>query len=53
MHDIWKDMFVISLPILEKILRPIIVYVFLVVMLRLSDKRELVQGATGRHRAHN
>jgi len=43
MHDIWKDMFVISLPILEKILRPIIVYIFLVVMLRLSGKRELVQ----------
>jgi uncharacterized membrane protein YcaP (DUF421 family) len=43
MHDIWKDMFVISLPILEKILRPILVYIFLVVMLRLSGKRELVQ----------
>jgi len=43
MHDIWKDMFVITLPILEKILRPIIVYIFLVVMLRLSGKRELVQ----------
>jgi len=43
MHDIWKDMFVISLPILEKILRPVIVYFFLVVMLRLSGKRELVQ----------
>ncbi|HKM67967.1 MAG TPA: YetF domain-containing protein [Candidatus Acidoferrum sp.] len=43
MHGIWKDMFVISLPILEKILRPIIVYFFLVVMLRLSGKRELVQ----------
>jgi uncharacterized membrane protein YcaP (DUF421 family) len=43
MHDMWKDMFVISLPILEKILRPVIVYVFLVVMLRLSGKRELVQ----------
>jgi len=43
MHDIWKDMFVISLPILEKILRPIIVYFFLVVILRLSGKRELVQ----------
>lgn len=43
MHSIWKDMFVISLPILEKILRPIIVYFFLVVMLRLSGKRELVQ----------
>jgi len=43
MHGIWKDMFVITLPILEKILRPVIVYVFLVVMLRLSGKRELVQ----------
>ncbi len=43
MHEIWKDMFVITLPLLEKILRPIIVYFFLVVMLRLSGKRELVQ----------
>jgi uncharacterized membrane protein YcaP (DUF421 family) len=43
MHNMWKDMFVISLPILEKILRPILVYIFLVVMLRLSGKRELVQ----------
>jgi uncharacterized membrane protein YcaP (DUF421 family) len=43
MHDIWKDMFVIGLPILEKILRPVIVYFFLVIMLRLSGKRELVQ----------
>jgi hypothetical protein len=24
-HDIWKDMFVLGLPLLEKILRPIIV----------------------------
>jgi uncharacterized membrane protein YcaP (DUF421 family) len=43
MHGIWKDMFVITLPILEKILRPVIVYFFLVLMLRLSGKRELVQ----------
>jgi uncharacterized membrane protein YcaP (DUF421 family) len=43
MHDIWKDMFVISLPILEQIIRPVIVYLFLVLMLRLSGKRELVQ----------
>src|SRR5208283_3979858 len=43
MHDMWKDMFVITLPILEKILRPVIVYFFLVVMLRLSGKRELAQ----------
>ena len=43
MHDTWKDMFVIGLPLAEKILRPIIVYAFLVVSLRLSGKRELVQ----------
>src|ERR1700674_5379944 len=43
MHDIWKDMFVMGLPLAEKILRPIIVYAFLVVSLRLSGKRELVQ----------
>jgi len=42
-HDIWKDMFVMGLPVLEKIIRPIIVYMFLVVGLRLSGKRELVQ----------
>ena len=42
-HDVWKDMFVLGLPLLEKILRPIIVYIFLVVSLRLSGKRELVQ----------
>ena len=43
MHDIWKDMFVMGLPLFEKILRPIIVYAFLVISLRLSGKRELVQ----------
>ena len=42
-HDTWKDMFVLGLPLLEKILRPVIVYAFLVVCLRLSGKRELVQ----------
>src|SRR5215831_8706717 len=43
MHDIWRDMFVLGLPVLEKILRPVIVYVFLVIGLRLSGKRELAQ----------
>lgn len=43
MHNMWKDMFVLALPILEKILRPIVVYAFLVISLRLSGKRELVQ----------
>src|SRR6266851_4965438 len=39
----WRDMFVLALPIAEKIFRPVIVYVFLVVGLRLSGKRELAQ----------
>jgi uncharacterized membrane protein YcaP (DUF421 family) len=39
----WKDMFVMGLPIAEKILRPIIIYVFLILGLRLSGKRELAQ----------
>jgi len=43
MHEIWKDMFVLGIPLLEKILRPIVVYAFLVVGLRLAGKRELVQ----------
>ena len=37
------DMFVLGLPIAEKILRPIVVYVFLIVGLRLAGKRELAQ----------
>ncbi|HUI76180.1 MAG TPA: YetF domain-containing protein [Candidatus Acidoferrum sp.] len=43
MHGMWKDMFVLGLPLLEKILRPVFVYAFLVISLRLSGKRELVQ----------
>ncbi|HEV8309033.1 MAG TPA: YetF domain-containing protein [Methylomirabilota bacterium] len=40
---IWSDMFHPGLPLLEKILRPILVYVFLIVGLRLAGKRELAQ----------
>src|SRR3954462_10858258 len=39
----WKDMVVMGLPLAEKISRPIIVYLFLIVGLRLSGKRELAQ----------
>ena len=37
------DMFFLSLPIAEKILRPIVVYVFLIIGLRLAGKREMAQ----------
>jgi uncharacterized membrane protein YcaP (DUF421 family) len=43
MHTIWRDMFVLGLPIAEKMLRPLFVYIFLIVGLRLSGKRELAQ----------
>jgi uncharacterized membrane protein YcaP (DUF421 family) len=36
-------MFALGLPLAEKILRPVVVYAFLVISLRLSGKRELVQ----------
>ena len=39
----WHNMFALALPIAEKILRPILVYVFLIVGLRLAGKRELAQ----------
>jgi len=37
------DMFALGLPLAEKVLRPIIVYAFLIVSLRLAGKRELAQ----------
>ncbi len=44
MHTtMWQDMFALGLPVLEKMLRPVIVYLFLVVGLRLAGKRELAQ----------
>jgi uncharacterized membrane protein YcaP (DUF421 family) len=44
MHSVmWANMFHLALPVLEKIIRPILVYIFLVVVLRLAGKRELAQ----------
>ena len=42
-HTFWTDLFVLKLPVMEKILRPIIVYAAMVVMLRVFGKRELAQ----------
>jgi uncharacterized membrane protein YcaP (DUF421 family) len=42
-EKVLHDMFFLSLPFAEKILRPIIVYVFLVLLLRVFGKRELAQ----------
>ncbi len=44
MHTpLFRDMFFLSLPVAEKMLRPVVVYVFLIVGLRLAGKRELAQ----------
>ncbi len=39
----WTDMFALGLPVMEKIIRAVIVYVFLLVGFRLAGKRELAQ----------
>jgi uncharacterized membrane protein YcaP (DUF421 family) len=39
----WHHIFVLDVPILEKIIRAILVYVFLIIGLRLAGKRELAQ----------
>ena len=41
--EMWGNMFALGLPLAEKILRPILVYAFLIVGLRLAGKRELAQ----------
>src|SRR3979490_1409537 len=41
--QMWQDMFALGLPGAEKILRPVVVYAFLIVALRLAGKRELAQ----------
>src|SRR5947209_11574091 len=42
-ETMWHNMFHIGVPILEKIIRPILVYFFIMIGLRLSGKRELAQ----------
>ena len=41
--NVWNDIMLPGVPIAEKILRPIVVYLFLIVGLRLAGKRELAQ----------
>lgn len=45
MSHIWQNLFVLTndVSLLEKILRPVLVYIFLIVGLRLAGKRELAQ----------
>jgi uncharacterized membrane protein YcaP (DUF421 family) len=39
----WTDLFVPGVPLLEKVIRPLIVYAVLVFLVRLAGKRELAQ----------
>jgi uncharacterized membrane protein YcaP (DUF421 family) len=41
--SMWHDMFYLALPVAEKILRSIVVYVFLILGVRLAGKRQLAQ----------
>jgi uncharacterized membrane protein YcaP (DUF421 family) len=43
MSPFWHDLLVPGVPLIEKIVRPILVYAFLVIGLRLAGKRELAQ----------
>ena len=40
---LWHDMLVPGIPVIEKLIRPVVVYVFLVIGLRVFGKRELAQ----------
>jgi uncharacterized membrane protein YcaP (DUF421 family) len=42
-YKAFHDMFALGLPVVEKILRPILVYVFLIIGFRIAGKRELAQ----------
>src|SRR6185295_1664925 len=39
----WNDIFVMGVPVAEKMLRPVVVYLAMVVLLRIFGKRELAQ----------
>ena len=42
-NSMWSSIFALGVPLAEKILRPVIVYIFLVALLRIFGKRELAQ----------
>lgn len=42
-ESLFRDMFVLDMPVLEKVLRTVLVYGFLLILLRLAGRRELAQ----------
>lgn len=43
LHEIWSDMFSLPIPVLEKIIRPILVYFVLLLAFRIFGRRQLAQ----------
>lgn len=41
--NMWHEVFALGVPLAEKVLRPVVVYIFLVLVLRVFGKRELAQ----------
>lgn len=41
--SLWNDLFVLHQPMIEKVLRPVLMYTFLIALLRTFGKRELAQ----------
>ena len=39
----WNDIFTVGAPVIEKVFRPVLIYAFLVIALRIFGKRELAQ----------
>jgi uncharacterized membrane protein YcaP (DUF421 family) len=42
-NNMWSQIFALGAPLVEKMLRPVVVYIFLVAVLRIFGKRELAQ----------
>src|SRR5579883_2034715 len=42
-HNMWHEIFDVGVPVIEKIVRPILIYLVLVILLRAFGKRELAQ----------
>ncbi len=42
-QNMWNEIFALGVPLVDKVLRPVIVYFFLVIALRIFGKRELAQ----------
>ena len=49
MDKMWHDMFFLAVPIAEKVIRPVLVYIFLLVGLRLAGTSDEVRQLAQQH----